>query len=222
MTYLDLVNEVLKRLRETAVSSVEGNNTGELIGAFVNLAKDEIEAAWNWSSLRTDLSITTSSGQSTINLTNSNPRTRLLFSEDGHEAYNITAKHALERVPVGWMDRTRFLGAAASGPPTKFAVIGVNPADQALQLRLYPTPNDAYTLTFPVVKAQDRLYSSSTALLIPWRPVVEKAYLYAIMERGEDAGQYSELQSNVVKQVLADAIGNDTSRLSDETVWVPT
>ena len=191
------------------------------MGAFVNLAKDEVESAWNWTALRTDLSITTVAGETTAYLTNSNPRTRLLSPEDGHEAYNVTAKHSLDRVPSGWIDRNRFLGSVASGPPTKFSVIGVNSLDETLQIRLYPTPDAAYTLTFPVVKPQDRLESSDTSLLIPWRPVIEKAYLYAIMERGEDAGQYSEMQHNVVKQALADAIGNDSHRLSDETVWIP-
>lgn len=221
MTYLDLVNEVLKRLREDAISAVEGNTTGLLIGAFVNLAKDEVESSWNWTALRTDLSITTVAGQPTAYITGSNARTRLLSPEDGHEAYNVTAKHALDRVPSGWLDHVRFLGSATSGPPTKFSVIGINPLDETLQVRLYPTPEAAYTLTFPVVKPQERLDSSSTILTIPWRPVVEKAYLYAIMERGEDAGQYSEMQHNVVKQALADAIGNDSHRLSDETVWIP-
>lgn len=221
MTYLELVNEVLKRLREDSISAIEGNTTGLLIGAFVNLAKDEVESAWNWTALRADLSITTVAGQPTAYITNSNARTRLLSPEDGHEAYNVTSKHALDRVPSGWLNRVRFLGSAASGPPTKFSVIGINPLDDTLQIRMYPTPNDSYTLTFPVVKPQDRLESSSTSLIIPWRPVVEKAYLYAIMERGEDAGQYSEMQHNVVKQALADAIGNDSHRLSDETVWIP-
>ena len=39
MTYKDLVNNVLRRLRETEVSSVQTNSYSKLIGDLVNDAK---------------------------------------------------------------------------------------------------------------------------------------------------------------------------------------
>ena len=44
-TYLDLVNNVLIRLRETTVSSVGDTPYSSLIGVLVNDAKREIEDA---------------------------------------------------------------------------------------------------------------------------------------------------------------------------------
>ncbi len=59
MTYLEIVNKVLKRLREPTVASVSENSYSSLIGDLVNVAKREIEDAWNWSTLRTTLTATT-------------------------------------------------------------------------------------------------------------------------------------------------------------------
>jgi hypothetical protein len=59
MTYLNLVNNVLRRLRETEVSSVQTTAYSKLIGDIVNDAKDLVENSWDWSALRTTLTITT-------------------------------------------------------------------------------------------------------------------------------------------------------------------
>ena len=46
MTYLTLVNNVLKRLRERTVSTVEETSYSTLIAMLVNDAKQEVEQAW--------------------------------------------------------------------------------------------------------------------------------------------------------------------------------
>ena len=46
MTYLDLVNNVLRRLRETEVSTVAANSYSKLVGDLINDAKDLVENAW--------------------------------------------------------------------------------------------------------------------------------------------------------------------------------
>ena len=43
MTYLNLVNNVLRRLRETEVTSVQTTAYSKLIGDIVNDAKDLVE-----------------------------------------------------------------------------------------------------------------------------------------------------------------------------------
>ena len=53
MTYLNLVNNVLRRLREDEVSSVTDNTYSKMVGDFVNDAKKMVEDAWDWSALRT-------------------------------------------------------------------------------------------------------------------------------------------------------------------------
>ena len=60
MTYLELVNNVLRRMREDEVSTVAENTYSKMVGDFVNDAKNIVEAAWDWSGLRTTLTVTTS------------------------------------------------------------------------------------------------------------------------------------------------------------------
>ena len=59
MTYLQLVNSVLRRLREDEVTSVSQNSYSKLIGEFVNDAKRSVEDAYDWTALRTTLTVTT-------------------------------------------------------------------------------------------------------------------------------------------------------------------
>ena len=51
MTYLELVNDVLVRLRESTVSTVGETTYSSLIGKFVNDAKRQIEDSFNWNVL---------------------------------------------------------------------------------------------------------------------------------------------------------------------------
>ena len=63
MTYLELVNSVLRRLRESEVDTVQGvgntNSYARLIGDFINESKSQVEATWDWSALRSTLTLTT-------------------------------------------------------------------------------------------------------------------------------------------------------------------
>ena len=49
MTYLQIVNNILKRLRERTVASVEESTYSKLIGVLVNDALIDVESAWHWS-----------------------------------------------------------------------------------------------------------------------------------------------------------------------------
>ena len=82
MTYKDIINAVLRRLREDTVPTWGGaliDNTSigkyqQLIGDFVNETKREVEDAHNWTVLRGKVAITTVSGTRDYTLTNTNER----------------------------------------------------------------------------------------------------------------------------------------------------
>ena len=57
MTYLELVNGVLRRLRENQVETVAETSYSVLIGDFVNDAKQLVEDSHSWSALRTAIEI---------------------------------------------------------------------------------------------------------------------------------------------------------------------
>ena len=85
MTYLQLVNSVLRRLRENEVSSVSENSYSLLIGELVNDAKKTVENAWDWSALRTDITFNTSASDFTYSLTGAKDNSKVL------DALNDTA-----------------------------------------------------------------------------------------------------------------------------------
>jgi len=47
MTYLDVVNNVLRRMREEEVNSVSDTTYSKMVGDFVNDAKRIVENAWD-------------------------------------------------------------------------------------------------------------------------------------------------------------------------------
>ena len=109
MTYKDLVNNVLRRLRETEVSSVQTNSYSKLIGDLVNDAKDLVENSWDWSALRTTLTITTTSGVFNYSLTGSQNNIKEL------NVLNDTSNLPMIYQTNNWFDSQFLLGNPVSG-----------------------------------------------------------------------------------------------------------
>jgi hypothetical protein len=68
-TYLNIVNEVLRRLREDEVSSVTQNTYSKMVGDFVNDAKQIVEDSHDWSALRTTVVVPTVADTTEYSLT---------------------------------------------------------------------------------------------------------------------------------------------------------
>jgi hypothetical protein len=80
MTYLEIVNRVLRRLREAEVGTVNENSYSTLIGDLVNSIKSEVENSYNWSVLRQTLSTSTSADVFNYTLSGSGTRFKLGIS----------------------------------------------------------------------------------------------------------------------------------------------
>ena len=92
-TYLQLVNDVLTRLREPTVASVTENDYSALIGKLVNDSKREVEDAWDWEALATTYTISTSNGTTSYAVTGAGDASRI------HRVYNTTNRLYLEERP---------------------------------------------------------------------------------------------------------------------------
>ena len=91
MTYREIINSVLRRLRESTISSnwngalndaTTVNDYQKLIGEFVNEAKREVEDAWNWSILRYSTNVTTVADTQEYNISGTSQRTRILLAQE--------------------------------------------------------------------------------------------------------------------------------------------
>lgn len=213
MNYIQLVNSVLRRLRETEVSSVADNAYSKMIGEFVNDAKRQVEDAYPWNSLSDTLTAVTASGIFNYVLVGSGQRFRII------DVLNDNSNSVLINAPTKWMDEKFLLTTAQSGSPKYFNFNGTN-ANGDTQVDLYPIPDGIYDIRFNVIKPQVPLDADSDNLLVPHEPVVFNAVARALAERGEDGGIMSGEMYALYLQSLGDAIAIEQQRYVEEQEWV--
>ena len=212
MTYIDLVNNVLRRLRETTVSTVSSNTYSALIGDLVNDAKDLVESAWDWSSLRTTLAINTSNGVYNYALTGSQNKVKAL------SVLNDTSNIVMEYRPSTWIDEQYFLQSPLTGAPKYYTYNGVNASGDNL-IDVYPKPDGVYALKFKCVLPNNALSADSDKLSIPNSPVLHLAIAFASRERGETGGTSTPEYFQMANKYLSDAIALDAARHPEETIF---
>jgi len=212
MTYLQLVNNVLKRLRERPVSTVDENTYSTLIGILVNDAKDEIETAWSWSALRTTLSATTTVDVFNYELNGTQNSFKIL------DVVNDTSNFFMTYQTSSYFNNVYLNNTPAKGSPRYYSFNGISDNGDTL-VDVYPIPNGAYNLRFNVVMPQAQLSSDETTILIPHKPIEMLAYAKAIEERGEDGGAASNSAYATAQRVLNDAISFDSAKHPEEAIW---
>ena len=212
MTYLNLVNAVLRRLREEEVATVSDTDYSKLIGDFVNDAKRQVEDAWDWSVLRTTFEITTVAGTSTYSLTDFGIRSKILYVHNETKNGKVL-QESLQRI------RELALGTDnAQGTINYFALDGVD-SNGDIQIRLYQTPNSADSLSVYAVKRTDDLSADTDDTFVPSAPIIQYAFSFALRERGETGGQTAAEQAVFARQDLNNAIALDASLHPEETIW---
>jgi hypothetical protein len=212
-TYLDVVNDVLIRLREPVVTTVNQSAYSRLIGKLVNDAKREIEDAHDWNALASTVSINTV--DNTYNYTLSGSRTRFRTID----VLNDSSNWRLEYKPTTWMNQQFLLLTAQKGAPWYYNYNGVTTGGDT-QVDLFPIPDGAYTIRFNLIIPQADLSSDSTSVLVPDHLVAQYAYAKAIAERGEDAGVSSAEAFSIYRNSLADAIAIERNHYDEDMVWV--
>jgi hypothetical protein len=212
MTYLEAVNSVLRRLREREVASVSENSYSRLIGDFVNDAKNEVETAWNWSALRTTLTLATTANIFNYELNGSQNNFTLL------DVINDTDNQFMSYRDGVWFDNAYLNQGPVTGSPEYYNFNGVS-NDGDTQVDIYPIPDGAYTIRFNVILRNQDLTGDGNDLVIPARPVVLLALAKAIEERGEDGGASSMNAYAAGRSSLADEIALDAARRPEDTLW---
>jgi hypothetical protein len=212
MTYIDIVNNILRRLRERTVSTVNESSYSSLIGILINDAKQEVEQAWSWSALRTTLTVTTSNGvfNYELNGTQNNFTVLDVVNDTGNWFLSYKTAHEFNNL---------FLNQdPARGQPRYYSFNGVSNDGDTL-VDLYPIPDNTYAIRFNVVTRTDDLADNADVLLIPAQPVIMLAYAKAVEERGEDGGASAAMAFGNAQRTLSDAIALDAVKHPEEVVW---
>lgn len=212
MNYIGLVNSVLRRLRETEVSSVADNAYSKLIGEFVNDAKRQVEDAYAWNALSDTLTAVTANGIFNYVLVGSGQRFRII------DVINDTDDFNLRYQTVQEMNRLFLMSSSESGSPRYYNFNGTD-ANGDTQVDVYPIPDGVYNVRFNVIKPQTKLLADADILLVPEEPVIFNATARAMAERGEDGGIQSNEMYAIYNQSLADAIAIESSRYEEEGEW---
>jgi len=212
MTYLDLVNNVLRRIRETEVISVQTTSYSKLIGDLINDAKDLVENSWDWSALRTTLTVTTTADIFNYSLTGSGNNIKEL------NVLNDTSNLLMKYQTNNWFDTQYLLGEPVSGSPVYYTYNGVD-ADGDTLIDVYPKPDDVYTLRFNCTLRNASLSADLDTMVIPSAPVIHLAVALATRERGETGGTSTAEYFSIANKYLSDAIAMDAARHPEETVF---
>jgi len=212
MTYLNLVNNVLRRLREDEVTSVQDNTYSKMAGDFVNDAKRIVEDSWDWSALRTTLTITTTADIFNYVLTGSQNRIKAL------NVINDTANVFMEYKTATYFDEVYLVSDPVKGAPKYYSYNGVD-SDGDTQIDVYPIPEKEYTLRFNCVQRGADLSADSDALLVPSMPVLHLAIALLARERGETGGTSAPEYFNIANQYLSDAIALDAQKHPEEVIF---
>jgi hypothetical protein len=212
MTYLELVNDVLTRLRETNVSTVSETTYSALIGKFVNDAKRQIEDSYTWNCLSQTITVTTTGGTHSYSLTGSGQKFRVM------DSLNTTSNVVMDDIPFTSMNRKLNFVTPVQGIPSEYCFNGVDGSGDT-KIDLYPIPNGVFTILFDVIIPQAALTSDSTSVKVLDYLVTQSAYARALIERGEDGGTNSSEAYALFRGMLSDAIATESTRYPEEQVF---
>ena len=210
-TYLGLVNDILIRMREPEVSTVNENTLSKLVGKLVNDAKRQVEDAYAWNSLTDTLMIETLANTYGYVLNNSGTRFKVIDAQD------ITNKTQINAISTRLMSQY-LLNNMNPGAPMYYNFNGVHTTGDT-KVDFYPVPSAGLTLYFNLYIPQAELTGDADTLLAPKEPVVLGAFARALVERGEDGGLNSTEAFGLYKSSLADAIAIESSRYVEEETW---
>jgi len=219
MTFRELINEVLIRLREETIATDWSGNINDsstvtdyqkVIGSLINDSKRNIESYHDWLVLRETVDITTVSGTRNYSLA-SGQEIKIMDVIDQSQGTHLV------QVSRQYINSTKY-PTSNSGDPLYYAFNGADSSNN-LKVDLEPIPNSAQTLSFDIVKFQDELKTASTTLKLPEKPVILGAWARAVAERGEDGGTQTSVIAAEVSESLNQAVIRDSGNTQYETDW---
>jgi len=213
MTYLEVVNKVLIRLREDQVTSVDSNEYSRLIGEFVNDAVRQVEDAWDWSALRSTITATTQEGIFSYVLTGSGNGSKML------DVINDTSNDFMDYQSQTWFDRVYLIDSVKTGAPKDYTFNALDDNGDTV-VDVYPVPDKAYLLRFNMVLRAGELNNDTDKIKTPTAPIIHLAQAMAVRERGESGAQSAAELFYTAERTLSDAISLDAAKHPEETLFV--
>lgn len=214
-TFLQIINAVLPRLRESTVASNGATTYSTMIGQMVNAVKTEIELAWEWRDLRDTYAISAVPGTTTYTLTGAGQHAKIL------DMWNTT--QAVQMARGSFSDfNYKFFGVTqvATGYPSEFLPTGLD-SSYDLQVDIWPSPSATNALRANLYIPQADLAADATVPLVPNQVLIEGVLAMALAERGDDSGTSVQDQFTRYRDMLASAIAFEVGHDNSEMAWYP-
>jgi hypothetical protein len=232
-THLEIVNKILRRLREDSVSSVAETEYSQLIGEFVEDIHREVSEYWTWPSTLTTVDFETTSGSPAYRLdayvadggaahTNGGvvtERSILRVRDDGlpdiHIGDSSTDNNKKQVILLSDEQRHALANTASGTSGTGYAEYPTHASVRrdgfnrwAIQLWPAPSVTGKYVRTawhIPEADLEVDGTTDDTEIYIPNRPIYLGALYLALNERGEEIGEPGGIaESRYIKALAAE------------------
>lgn len=226
LTYLQAVQKVLLNLRENPITDLSATYS-QLIGEFVNQAKEKVEAVHKWKGLSTSVGFSTVLSQTGYVLSASaspvctstsgnfplDERSEILTDEESNQqVFDATTAAQGGLIRLRRISREAeianniFLANQSPVQPNGFSYSYEN-GQPVFYLVGAPTGGRIMQLRMKVPQTQ--FSTGNEIFLTPWRPIVSFATFLAMEERGEELSERSSLYLDRHNQELERAVEVD-------------
>lgn len=206
-TYLDIVNDVMVRLREPTVTTVSQTSLSTLVGKFVNDAKRQICDAYDWDAFNQAVTVTTVANQvGNYSLTGAGRRFKTMDVINTTNYYQLT--------PLSHTDHDNFyytIPSPIQALPMYYTIQGVD-SNGDTQVKFWPVPDKVYSIRFSLIVPEEDFSADSDTTKLAKEPIVLNAFARALVERGEDGGMSSSEAYALAKAAMADLISLELAR----------
>lgn len=240
MTFLSLLNKVLRRLREDTVNTMDSTDYSRLVSEFIAEIHQECVEVHDWTSMRHPITLAVASGTRTYNLglTIANggnvPNTERVTKTDSLLVYDelnrpmafmfddSSAAQGDRMLPISHtaMERLYQSDRALTNTEPNYFSYRQHPSNDGLELTIWPIPSANRTVRFTFWTAEDEPETDgtddNTVILVPWKPVYLGAVMMALNERGEEMGEPGNMAERRYYNALARAVETD-QQLSGRT-----
>jgi hypothetical protein len=206
-TYLDLVNDVLVRMREPQVSTVSENTVSTLVGKYVNDAKRQVSDAYDWDAFNTPITVSTIANTTgPYSITGAGVRYKTM------DVINTTSFYELSPLSHANYDSFYYTTPTPTkGLPMYYSIKGVD-TNGDIKVNFWPVPDAVYAIRFSLIVPEADFTTDTSTTLLAKEPIVLGAFARALIERGEDGGLNSSEAFAMYKSCMSDLIALELAR----------
>ena len=206
-TYLELVNDVLTRLREPTVTTVSETSFSALIGKFINDTKRQVSDAYDWDAFNTPITVSTIANTTgPYSITGAGVRYKTM------DVINTTSFYELSPLSHANYDSFYYTTPTPTkGLPMYYSIKGVD-TNGDIKVNFWPVPDAVYAIRFSLIVPEADFSTDSSTTLLAKEPIILGAYARALIERGEDGGLNSSEAFAMYKSCMSDLIALELAR----------